>query len=95
MFGSFHQNDERFIDQSRGVQCTCNALCMLIQDKIQNSSDLDQILYEGVALYNRTITSLKAEGKFVHSLLSLEEIPNTVEIKTGQYFVAKQHIRYE
>ena len=33
MFGSFHQNDERFIDQSRGVQCTCNALCMLIQDK--------------------------------------------------------------
>ena len=94
MFGSFHQNDERFIDQSRGVQCTCNALCMLIQDKIQNSSDLDQILYEGDALYNRTITSLKAEGKFVHSLLSLEEIPNTVEIKTGQYFVEKQHIRY-
>ena len=52
MFGSFHQNDERFIDQSRGVQCTCNALCMLIQDQIQNSSDLDQILYEGDALYN-------------------------------------------
>ena len=94
MFGSFHQNDERFIDQSRGVQCTCNALCMLTQDKIQNSSDLDQILYEGDALYNRTITSLKAEGKFVHPLLSLEEIPNTVEIKTGQYFVEKQHIRY-
>ena len=94
MFGSFHQNDERFIDQSRGVQCTCNALCMLIQDTIQNSSDLDQILYEGDALYNRTITSLKAEGKFVHSLLSLEEIPNIVEIKTGQYFVEKQHIRY-
>ena len=94
MFGSFHQNDERFIDQSRGVQCTCNALCMLTQDKIQNSSDLDQILYEGDALYNRTITSLKAEGKFVHPLLSLEEIPNTVEIKTGQYFVKKQHIRY-
>ena len=94
MFGSFHQNDERFIEQSRGVQCTCNALCMLTQDKLQNSSDLDQILYEGDALYNRTITSLKAEGKFVHPLLSLEEIPNTVEIKTGQYFVEKQHIRY-
>ena len=68
---------------------------MLIQDKIQNSSDLDQILYEGDALYNRTIISLKAEGKFVHSLLSLEEIPNTVEIMAGQYFVEKQHIRYE
>ena len=45
-------------------------------------------------MYNRTITSLKTEGKFVHSLLSLEEIPNTVEIKTGQYSVEKQHIRY-
>ena len=67
---------------------------MLIQDKIQNSSDFDQILYKSDALYNRTITSLKAEGKFVLSLLSLEEIPNTVEIKTGQYFVEKQHIRY-
>ena len=94
MLGSFHQHVERFIDQYRGVQCTCNALRMLIKDKIQNSSDLDQILYEGDALYNRTITSLKAEGKFVLSLLSLEEIPNTVEIKTGQYFVEKQHIRY-
>ena len=45
-------------------------------------------------MYNRTITSLKAEGKFVHSLLSLEEISNTVEIKTGQYFVEKQQIRF-
>ena len=87
ILGSFHQNDERFIDQSRGFQCTCNALCMLVHDEIQNSSVLDQILYNGDELYN-----LKAEGKFVNSLLSLEEIPDTLDFKTGQYFVEKQQI---
>ena len=93
MFGNFHQNDERFGDQSRGFQCTCNALCMLVHDKIQNSSDLDQVLYDGDALYNSTINRLKAEGKFVHSLLSLEEIPDTLENKCGHYFVEKEPIR--
>ena len=92
IFGSFHQNDERFIDQSRGFQCTCNALCMLVHDEIQNSSVLDQILYNGDELYNRTVNNLKAEGKFVNSLLSLEEIPDTLDFKTGQYFVEKQQI---
>ena len=92
IFGSFHQNDERFIDRSRGFQCTCNALCMLVHDDIQNSSVLDQILYNGDELYNRTVNNLKAEGKFVNSLLSLEEIPDTLDFKTGQYFVEKQQI---
>ena len=92
MFGSFHQNDERFVDQSRGFQCTCNALCMLVHNDVQNSSDLDQILYDGDGVYNSTVNSLKTEGKFVESLLSLEEIPDTIEIKTGQYFVEKQPI---
>ena len=92
ILGSFHQNDERFIDQSRGFQCTCNALCMLVHDEIQNSSVLDQILYNGDELYNRTVSNLKAEGKFVNSLLSLEEIPDTLDFKTGQYFVEKQQI---
>ena len=32
--GSFHQNDNRFLDQSRGFQCTCNALCMLVCEEI-------------------------------------------------------------
>ena len=92
IFGSFHQNDERFIDQSKGFQCTCNALCMLVHDEIQNSSVLDQILYNGDELYNHTVNNLKAEGKFVNSLLSLEEIPDTLDFKTGQYFVEKQQI---
>ena len=29
LFGSFHQNDTRFSEHSRGFQCTGNALCML------------------------------------------------------------------
>ena len=37
----------------------------------------DKILYAGVALYNTTVNSLKAQNKFVQSLLSLEEIPDT------------------
>ena len=92
IFGSFHQNDERFIDQSRGFQCTCNALCMLVHDEIQNSSVLDEILYNGDELYNHTVNNLKAAGKFVNSLLSLEEIPDNLDFKTGQYFVEKQQI---
>ena len=65
---------------------------MLVHDEIQNSSVLDQILYNGDELYNRTVNNLKAEGKFVNFLLSLEEIPDTLDFKTGQYFVEKQQI---
>ena len=72
MFDSFHQNGKRFVDQSRGFQCTCNALCMLVHNEIQSSSVLDQVLYDGDALCNSTVNKLKAEGKFVKSLLNLE-----------------------
>ena len=90
-FGSFYQNDKRFIHQSRGFQCTCNALCMLVCDDIQNSLVLDKIFYDGDALY-KTVNNLKAQGKFVHSFLSLEEIPDALEIETDQFFVEKQSI---
>ena len=92
MFGSFHQNDSRFLDKSRGVQCTCNALCMLVCDEIQNGLELDTILYAGDVLYNATVNSLKAQGKFVKSLLSSEELPDTLEFESVHYFVEKQPI---
>ena len=60
-FGSFHQNEERFADQSRGFQCPCNALCLLVHDEIQSGSVLGQILYDGDSLYNSNVDSLKAE----------------------------------
>ena len=92
IFGSFHQNDNRFLDQSRGFQCTCIALCMLVCEEIQNSSELDKILYAGDVLYNTTVNSLKAQGKFVKSLLSLEEIPDTLEYDSVNFLVEKQPI---
>ena len=54
LFGSFHQNDRRFSEHSRGFQCTGNALCMLSYStcfEIDNSSTLDKVLYDGDALY--------------------------------------------
>ena len=84
IYGSFHQNDKRFSELSRGFQCTCNALCMLTYSschEIDSSVVLDEVLYEGDTLYKRTINNLKAQAKFVHSLLSLEEIPDIIEIE--------------
>ena len=53
---------------------------------------LDEIPYEGDTLYKRTINIFKAQAKFVHSLLSLEEIPDIIEIEKGQFTVENQSI---
>ena len=67
VFGSFHQNDGRFSEHSRGYQCTCNALCMLSYahcGDVDNSMVLDKVLYEGDALYQAVIRKLKSDRKF-------------------------------
>ena len=43
-------------------------------------------------MYKCTINNLKAQANFVHSLLSLEEIPDIIEIEKGQFIVEKQPI---
>ena len=65
---------------------------MLVCEEIQTSSELDKILYAGDVLYNTTVNSLKAQGKFVKSLLSLEEIPDTLEFESVNFLVEKQPI---
>ena len=60
--------------------------------EIDNSLVLDEILYDGDTLYKCAINNLKAQAKFVHSLLSLEEIPDIIEIEKGQFIVEKQPI---
>ena len=60
--------------------------------EIDNSLVLDEILYDGNTLYKHTINNLKVQAKFVHSLLSLEEIPDIIEIEKGQFIVEKQPI---
>ena len=95
VFGSFHQNDGRFSEHSRGYQCTCNALCMLSYahcGDVDNSMVLDKVLYEGDALYQAVIRKLKADGKFSQHLLSLEEIPDDFEVEIGKFTLEKFHI---
>ena len=96
VFGSFHQNDVRFSEQSRGYQCTCNALCMLSYSlclDVDNSLMLDKVLCEGDALYQTVISKLKTDGKFVQRLLSLEEIPDEFEVEIGKFTIEKFEIK--
>ena len=93
--GSFHQNDLKFSDQSRRFHCTGNALCMLAYSaclEVNNGSTLDKILFDGDALYRSIENSLKEEGKFIHALLSLEEIPNVFDVGIGKFTVEKHPI---
>ena len=96
IFGSFHQNDRRFSDQSRGFQCTCNALCMIsykaVCTGIENSSDLDKILYDGDSLYQNVTNGLKEQERFIHPLLSLDELPHDFEIEIGKFAVEKDPV---
>ena len=96
VFGSFHQNDVRFSEQSRGYQCTCNALCMLSYSlflDVNDSLKLDKVLCEGDALYQTVISKLKSDGKFVQQLLSLEEIPDEFEVEIGKFTLEKFQIQ--
>ena len=96
IFGSFHQNDRRFSDQSRGFQCTCNALCMISYNAvctgIESSSDLDKILYDGDSLYQNVTNELKEQERFIHPLLSLDELPHDFEIEIGKFAVGKDPV---
>ena len=88
VFGNFHQNDATFPEQSRGYQCTCNALCMLAYSiclDVEKSSVLDKVLCEGDTLYQSVISKLKEDGKFIQHLLSLEEIPDYFEVDIGKF----------
>ena len=96
VFRSFHQNDVRFSEQSRGYQCTCNALCILSYSlclDVDNSLMLDKVLCEGDALYQTVISNLKTDGKFVQHLLSLEEIPDDFEVEIGKFTIEKFEIK--
>ena len=60
--------------------------------EIDKSSTLDKILCDGDALYQTIINTLKVNGKFIHSLLSLGEIPDVFEVEIGRFIVEKQSI---
>ena len=92
VFGSFHQNDARFPEQSRGYQCTCNVSCMLAHSiclDVGKSLALIKVLCDGDTLYQNVISKLKADGKFIYHLLSLEEIPNDSKVDIGKFTFEK------
>ena len=83
VLGSFSQNDKRFSVQSRGTQCTVNALCSLIHAKyakISNTKELDQVLIDGDVTYNKILFGLKANGSFKNRLLNFDELPSSVTL---------------
>ena len=59
---------------------------------VDNSMVLDKVLYEGDALYQKVITKLKSDGKFIQHLLSLEEIPDDFEVELGTFTLEKFRI---
>ena len=59
---------------------------------IKNGLILDKILCEGDSLYIKTVDRLKTEGKFIQPLLSLDEIPDDIEIEKRKFIVDKQPI---
>ena len=93
VFGSFHQNDVRFSEQSRGYQCTCSILSYSLCLDVDNSLMLDKVLCEGDALYQTVIGNLKKDGKFVQQLLSLEENPDDFEVEIGKFTIEKFEIK--
>ena len=72
-----------FSQESRGSQCSVNALCALIFAKfshLQTKQNLDQVLLHGDRLYNELLFDLKAKGMFRSKLLTFEELQNKVNM---------------
>ena len=68
---------------------------MLVYSALLDINDgliLDKILCEGDSLYMNIVSKLKNDGKFIQLLLSLDEIPDEIEIEKGKFIVDKQLI---
>ncbi|KAL6484420.1 hypothetical protein MHYP_G00064660 [Metynnis hypsauchen] len=94
---SHAQDDFRYEEFSRGVQCTCNSLVFLAvlgeNDRL-TGLDLDRVLVKGDALYTRVKRALLNEGRYVSDLLTFDELPGTVETDSRCYSVIKHRQRF-
>ncbi len=91
------QTDCRYNIYSRGRQCTCNSLMFLAVHHERNelsSSDLDNILQKGDAIYTRIKQTLQGKGQFVHNFLSFDELPSTIETNSELYNIVKHPRRF-
>jgi len=95
LYGSYSQNHSKFSVYSRGSQCTINSLCALIYShyiNLSSQSIIDEVLNVGDQLYQNVLYTLKQQGKFKHRLLSLEEIPDKVNLLRRQVHIIKDNI---
>ncbi|XP_078328660.1 uncharacterized protein LOC144623788 [Crassostrea virginica] len=92
MFGSFHQGDDSFSPFSRGSQCTCIALTMLLKSYEGFSFTtefIDSTLIAGDMLYGVTLKRLQAKGKFLNKLLQFDELPMNVTLGDNHHVIKK------
>ena len=94
-FGTFDQFNSRFGDESRGNQCTCNALFFLTMSFKHNDPKLvdpDQVLLLGDEIYTNTVAELVRLGRYSDILLNFSEIPTLIEIPEGKYQICKKEL---
>ena len=92
-FASHNQADTMYSSFSRGSQCTCMSLSMILslQDETHFSTDaLDLVLHHGDNLYRKVVLDLKNTGKFRNSLLSFDELPLALQYRE-RYFSLVKH----
>ncbi|KAK3090521.1 hypothetical protein FSP39_012459 [Pinctada imbricata] len=97
VFASHNQGDTRYSALSRGSQCTCMSLSMILslQDDTQFSSEsLDIVLKHGDNLYRKVIIDLQNTGKFRNKLLSFDDLPLAMEYKDNYYSLVKHSTVY-
>ena len=94
-FGSFHQGNQRFSTVSRGRQCTCTALMMLVhlkQHQLFTQDILHEVLIQGDSLYCSILSELQKSGQFEESLLSFAELSSVVSKGETKYNIHKLDI---
>ncbi|XP_053390464.1 uncharacterized protein LOC128553350 [Mercenaria mercenaria] len=95
ILGSFHQGENIFSVESRGRQCTLNAMCSLIHanySRLNCSKDLDNVLLDGDSLYKKTVQELQRTNRFRNFLLNFDELPVHIIIMNKQISVTKLEV---
>ncbi|XP_069109301.1 uncharacterized protein [Argopecten irradians] len=95
IFASYSQSDSTFPSISRGRQCTCNSLMMLLYArhcKSFTTDVLDEVLHKGDELYHTVISDLQASGNFRSYLLQFEELPSDIHTSCYKCHIEKQNM---
>ena len=96
-FASHNQADTMYSSFSRGSQCTCMSLSMILslQDETHFSTDtLDLVLHHGDNLYRKVVLDLQNAGKFTNSLLSFDELPLALQYRESYFSLVKHTTVY-